>query len=350
MTARRGEPGIRETAERLAELALPFCRDWLPEGRHSGAYWHCADTGGGQGRSLAVRLSGARAGRWIDYAEGTHGDLIDIIAEQRGIGLSDAMRDAREWLGWPTRPIVCRAPVETRGETTASPKDRAARKLWDRARPIHGTVVDRYLRARRVSVKTVCRTNVSTLLRFVAEAVLRKDGKVVCYCPTMLAAIRDGRGAFLGVHRTYLSPSAALARTEAPRRALGRMRTGAVWAESASGGVSHGADILVVGEGLETVLSVRTALPHLPVAAALSATNLRSFVPPVGLRTLWIAQDHDGPGEAAARFLQARLASEVPDLRVERLVPPRGDFNDMLRIAGPRRLARWLEDRMRARL
>ena len=125
------------------------------------------------------------------------------------------------------------------------------------------------------------------------------------------------------------------------------MRTGAVRFPAVCDGGVEVSDTILVGEGLETILSVRTALPHLPVAAALTASNLRAFEPPEGLRTLWIAQDADGPGDRAAKALAERLSREAPSLSVERLVPERGDFNDMLRAMGPRQLARWLRERMR---
>ena len=62
---------------------------------------------------------------------------------------------------------------------------------------------------------------------------------------------------------------------------------------------------LAVGEGIETVLSLVTAVPEI-TAAALSAGSLGAFSPPPGAAHLVIARENDGEGERAARHL-ARL-------------------------------------------
>ena len=62
---------------------------------------------------------------------------------------------------------------------------------------------------------------------------------------------------------------------------------------------------LAVGEGIETVLSLVTAVPEI-TAAALSAGSLGAFSPPPGAAHLVIARENDGEGERAARRL-ARL-------------------------------------------
>lgn len=42
----------------------------------------------------------------------------------------------------------------------------------------------------------------------------------------------------------------------------------------------HAVDVLVAGEGIETMLSVRQILPTLPMAAALSANHLAALILP----------------------------------------------------------------------
>ncbi|MFG1437584.1 toprim domain-containing protein, partial [Xanthobacter sediminis] len=55
-------------------------------------------------------------------------------------------------------------------------------------------------------------------------------------------------------------------------------------------------DVMATGEGIETILSVRTALPSLPMAAALSAAHLAVFAFPPRLRRLYIVCDNDPAG------------------------------------------------------
>jgi len=67
---------------------------------------------------------------------------------------------------------------------------------------------------------------------------------------------------------------------------------------------------LAAGEGVETMLSLRVVLPALPIVAALSATHLAGFIPPTGLRRLYIARDNDRVGRRAAEMLGARADAD----------------------------------------
>ena len=51
--------------------------------------------------------------------------------------------------------------------------------------------------------------------------------------------------------------------------------------------------VMIAGEGLETILSLRQFMPSMPMAAALSANHLAAFDPPAGLRRLYLARDDD---------------------------------------------------------
>ncbi|WP_366068504.1 toprim domain-containing protein [Erythrobacter sp.] len=110
-------------------------------------------------------------------------------------------------------------------------------------------------------------------------------------------------------------------------------------------------DILVVGEGIETLLSVREAGPGLPVWAALSSSHLGAVLLPVGLQRLYIAIDRDPAGRRASDRLTTRATEAGIAVRV--LEPRLGDFNDDLRAHGQKALRQHLveqigpEDRQR---
>ena len=91
-------------------------------------------------------------------------------------------------------------------------------------------------------------------------------------------------------------------------------------------------DILAAGEGIETMLALRSALPGLPCVAALSANHLAALLFPVGLRQLYVAQDADPAGVRTATRLANR--AETAGIAVRPLLPLRGDFNDDLRALG----------------
>ncbi len=99
-------------------------------------------------------------------------------------------------------------------------------------------------------------------------------------------------------------------------------------------------DILVIGEGIETMLSLSEAIPGLPVWAALSSGHLGAVLLPEGLKRLYIAIDRDQAGQRAAEKLSAR-ASEV-GVRARVLEPRLVDFNDDLRANGKDALHQYL--------
>ena len=86
---------------------------------------------------------------------------------------------------------------------------------------------------------------------------------------------------------------------------------------------------MAAGEGIETMLSLRQIMPALPLAAALSATNLAGLLFPPGLRRLYIVRDNDPAGRRADAALTARAQAE--GIEALTLAPALKDFNDDLR-------------------
>ena len=95
--------------------------------------------------------------------------------------------------------------------------------------------------------------------------------------------------------------------------------------------------VMVAGEGIETVLSLWTVMPTMPMAAALSAGHLAALLFPIDLRRLYIPRDNDRAGCWAAEKLAARAREAGIEAIV--LVPQLGDFNDDLRQLGGERIA-----------
>ena len=118
-----------------------------------------------------------------------------------------------------------------------------------------------------------------------------------------------------------------------PRKALGRVHGRAVRFGAPASGT------LLVGEGIETVLSIVTALPDTVAAAALSAGSLGAFAPPAGINRLVIARDNDPEGERAAERLARRCARAGVDALV--VAAQDDDFNrDLLALGAPALRAR----------
>ena len=306
-------------AAALGARAEEVCRRYLPHGRKHGRYWTAGDVHGARGRSLFVRLTPPGVpGKWTDAATGEHGDLLDLIRIASGAGsLRAALAEARAFLSLP--------PASLDGGSDSYDRTEAARRLWQRCRAIDGTHAEAYLRARAIHR---CRF---PALRF-HPALFYRDGGRMRRLPALVAAVTGTDGSVTGVHRTWLDPARpAKAPVARPRKALGRVHGLAVRFGAPAAGT------LLAGEGIETVLSLVTAMPDTVAAAALSAGSLGAFAPPAGLTRLVIARDNDAEGERAAERLARRCARAGVAALV--IVPEGEDFNDDLLALGSAALA-----------
>jgi hypothetical protein len=323
-----------ELAHRLAEDAEAVCRHYLSNGRRSGRYWIVGDARNAPGRSMFVRLKGplsgpGAAGKWTDAATGEHGDLLDIIREVCGLAdFRDIAEEARRFLALPHPP----EPKRTHNIQPGSPD--SARRLFAMSSPIPGTLAETYLRGRAITYMTGLPT-----LRFHPRCYYRpEDDAAVQTWPALIAAVTDLDGTITGVHRTWLDPHrAGKAPIATPRRAMGHLLGNAVRFGTAQ-------DVLAAGEGIETMLSLRDALPDLAMAAALSANHLAAMVLPVSLRLLYVVRDADAAGDGAATTLTERAHRVGIEART--LSPILSDFNDDLRMIGLDQLRSRLSEQL----
>jgi hypothetical protein len=323
-----------ELAHRLARDAEAVCRHYLSNGRREGRYWLVGDVANTPGRSLFVRLTGpdtgkGAAGKWTDSAAGQHGDLLDLIAMNRGLDrFRDVLDEARTFLSLP-RP----EPANSRNRRPApcgSPE--SARRLFAMARPLAGTIAETYLRTRGITALPG-----HSALRFHPGCYYRphpedfaKGGAPTQTWPALIAAVTNLSGTITGVHRTWLDPSGdGKASVATPRRAMGHLLGNAV-----RFGVA--CDVMAAGEGIETMLSLRSVVPTLPMVAALSAGHLAAILFPATLRRLYVARDRDAAGDAAMATLTAR--AQAAGIEPLSLSPALGDFNDDLHRIGIDRL------------
>ena len=90
---------ILHVKQQLASSAQSVAEMLLPGGRREGQEWRAGSVSGDKGDSLGVHLSGAKAGIWSDFATSEGGDLLDLWQACRGVGIADAIDQARKWLG-----------------------------------------------------------------------------------------------------------------------------------------------------------------------------------------------------------------------------------------------------------
>lgn len=323
---------VADLARRLARDAEAVCRYYLSHGRRQGRYWIVGDVQNTPGRSLYVRLHGpdfgpGAAGKWTDAATGEHGDLLDLIALNRGLDrLGDILGEARSFLSLP-RPEC--APVSRQPPAPAGSPE-AARRLFRAGRSVIGMPAEAYLRARGITASLDWPS-----LRYHPSVYYRAhEGAPREIWPALLAAVTDLRGRITGVHRTWLDPAhCSKAPLADPRRALGHLL---------GNGVRFGAvtDVLAAGEGLETMLALKSVLPALPMVAGLSANHLAALALAPALHRLYVARDNDAAGRIAAERLRDRGAEA--GIEVHELVPALADFNVDLWRLGAAALLRHL--------
>ena len=393
----------REIADLVNELgrnAEAVCWRYLSNGKREGNHWRVGDLGNNPGRSLFVRLkpSGTRAaGKFTDASSGEHGDLLDIIRETcRLRTFPEVVVEARAFLGVPhTKPNhrdgageVARLAIVRSGSGDDPAKDKppqpttaeAARRLWAMSRPISGTLAETYLRRRGITD-----LHGTEALRFHPRCFFRMhDNEGIAdgrhegsdhldvsaagrglpdeprfqTMPALIAAITDLDGQVTGVQRTYLDAATlssglplddqlGKARVVSPRRSLGELLGhGVRFAAPITGPPTTPSDhtALAVGEGIESMLSLRTVLPTMPMIAALSASHLAAILFPPGLCRLYIAQDNDAAGGNAAARLIAR--AEAAQIEAIVLMPICDDINRDLRHLGPASLAQHLRPQL----
>jgi hypothetical protein len=206
------------------------------------------------------------------------------------------------------------------------------------AKPIAGTLADAYLQTRGILFGGRERS-----LRFHPNCYHRDlaTGETVTF-PALIAAVTDLDGRITGVHRTWLDPDGdGKAHVADPRRSMGSLLGNGV-----RFGFEPGMPVPVVaaGEGLETMQSLRTVMPAMPMTAATSANHLAALHLPPGCERLYIAADADAAGRHGIERLSRR--AQASSVIVLVLAPKLGDFNEDLRRLGPERLAAWLRDQL----
>jgi putative DNA primase/helicase len=251
----------------------------------------------GRRGSLWLSRAGAARGRWYDHEHGEGGDLLDLIARQRGVELGEAIRIAeRDYLGGcgALTPPCPRRTEPARSIGDAEARTRRALSLWHDATPICGTLAERYFREHRGL--DVARLDLDHCLRWHP-----KIGAVVALMT------EPAFGQPIGVHRTFLNAGGA----KVERKMLGRQ---GVVRLSPDSEVTTG---LGITEGIEDGLAVLVS-GWAPVWAATSAGAIARFPVLPGVEALTVFADADTPGIRAAKTCTDRWYSAGLDVRISR--------------------------------
>lgn len=156
----------KELSQALAAQAEAVAAYLLPAGRKHGAEWKVGSADGEAGKSLSVRLRGPKAGLWRDFAGEDGGDILDLWCAVRRCGVSDAMREAKQWAGIKDAPVLQSAPrLYRRPDRPKAKRPESAALAW--------------LHARGLTDETLAAFRVAAEGDVVLFPYLRADGELV---------------------------------------------------------------------------------------------------------------------------------------------------------------------------
>lgn len=252
--------------------------------------------------SLSLR-DGPKGSLWLNCFAGC--TKTEVILCLKDMGLWSKRLPSE--ISFKYRPET--SPIKT---TTEKERTQHAISIWESSQPAKGTLGECYLKSRGLQLP------LTAALRY-HPALYHTSRK----WPAMVALVTRGYdGISVGIHRTYLSvDGTGKAPVNPQKMMLGPCRGGAVK-------LAEPADVLMIGEGIETCLAAMQAT-GLPAWAALSTSGLKSLELPDTIRKIILLADGDVPGEAAAQTCAKRWIKQGRRVRIAR--PPEGlDFNDLL--------------------
>jgi hypothetical protein len=277
--------------------AIAVALDSRPRREGRGWRTRCPCHGG-----FSLSVADGRDGRLLVKCWGAGCAAEDIFEELRQLDLDDDWR-ARE------------DGVEYRD---AQAKRLAwALQIWDRARPAPGRI-EPYLGWRGIAITP------PPALRFLPSCK-HESGAIL---PAIIAKFVNVDEEFIGIQRIFLADDERRpAGVDPPKPTLGPIAGAAVRLAPFDPGKP-----LIVGEGIETVLSLMQ-LRELPGWAAGSTSGVKRLILPRAVRQVVIAVDNDAnsAGERAARDAGERWFRE--GRRVHLAIPSTADsdWNDVLR-------------------
>lgn len=314
--------------------------------------------------SFAVHVSGPKAGHWNDYATGDRGDVLDLIKLYMGCDISDALREARAFLG-----LRHDSPEDTRkrAEATAlagarraqGEADRAAMRervkrqahaIWLGAREdLTGTPVMAYLARRGIDLTALPR--MPRAIRYLPDCFYKHmdpdTGEIIeARLPAMVTCVTDRTGEVVALHRTYLGLDAqgqwAKAAVRQPKKVLGDYAGAAIrlWSGlGPRGGKPGGLAEMPAGsrvyicEGIEDGLSAAIINPAVRILAAISLSNLGGVLLPPNIAEVVLIADKDENDAARAALMRAIQAHRKTGRTVRIWQNKTGgkDLNDALR-------------------
>ena len=240
------------------------------------------------------------------YGCGAHGSAVDWLMMIEGLD-RDAAVLMLEHGPSRSKPRAACSRIETQADRDA--KRRRSLQLWRQAKPIAGTLAERYLVEHR-GINLAALPDAAASLRFHPRCPFGPGTQHPCLIALRRDVVTDDP---VAIHRIGLTTDGQ----KIDRRALG------------SGGVVKlypAGERLVVGEGIETTLAAATRISRWgsllqPAWSATSSVALGDLPPIPGVERLIILVDNDANGAGQAAALRCTDAWSRAGRSVVRLTP-----------------------------
>ncbi|MBA3814149.1 MAG: toprim domain-containing protein, partial [Alphaproteobacteria bacterium] len=301
----------------------------------------------GKNGHIAVNL---KTGAWIDHKNSEMaGGSLHMLTKLKGLEFKEALEYGASWAGVsqanlsPTAAekiaLKMTTPSPQQHETkewveTRQAKIDKAQALWDKGRPLQGTLAERYLREHRKIEGPL-----SDDLRYLPFFT---DPNSKWSFPCLIAGARSSEGEITAVQLTFLSANTAQ-KADIPvnKRSYGALKGSAVMIQE-----DKGSNVLMLAEGVETALSLKAAGLQGTIKASLGLSNIKRIVPESPNTHIVVCADHDAPDSPAAQSLEKSvLALQTRGLTVTVIKPDKlnEDFNDVLKTQGPQGVREVIE-------
>jgi DNA primase len=250
------------------------------------------------------------------------GDALSWLMHSEKISFAEAIKKLDKGYIPAARRLPDVRPAPSQDDEAARQKKiEKAQEIWKQAVPAPGTIVEKYLISR--GLRGVC---LPKSLRYHPKLWNSEKSDLM---PAMVAAVLDKEARrIIAIHRTYLKPDGSgKADLQSSKMILGPYRGGHVHLDM------QVADRLAIAEGIETALSVKKAVPILPVWAALSLGNMDAPIPDTVTELILCADADNKDQQSADKILAAAVKLFERTGRIIRIARPTPgkDFNDMMR-------------------
>lgn len=230
---------------------------------------------------LIVSLKGSKAGSWYDFSEGSGGNPLSALMQERGISFQDALKERAIIAGISGLTSVLPMKREKKLNDLSELREEknkiiSAKSILKGGMPIFGTLAEKYLKEHR-GIEHPEQLNVLYWPKGALWKAIDDNGTLydkINKIPALLIAAKNKQGEITGVQRIYLDEKNAKKNTFMENAKLSKGRI-----EGSAGVLQTGAkrSPLYLAEGPETGATIAMANPQATVLVSFGLSNLKNL-------------------------------------------------------------------------